>query len=225
MSFFRSALSSSQRRRLGEQERDSDELVRAPTTLKESISYVEDIVIYTKKRYLIAMTAGSLLLVSACVYPLIYGYNISGRDSLGRFFKAITPEIFYIGAPMFSLALIYLGYGLLKPTPSVIINQEGIVDNVSAFGAGLIRWDEIESVFVYRIMDNAFLGIVPVNLDAVLARQPTMKRFLFRMNKGMAPAPFAISGGGLPMSVEELLSRIESYREALSQDRAGELIH
>lgn len=186
---------------------------------------MEDIVIYTKKRYLMAMAAGSLLLVSACVYGLVYGYNISDRDSVGRFFKAITPEIFYLGAPVFSLGLIYLSYRLLKPAPSVIINQEGIVDNASAFGAGLIRWEEIESMFIYRVMDNPFLGIVPVNLETVLARQPTMKRFLFKMNKGMAHAPFAISGGGLPMSVEELLSRIESYREALLQDRARELIH
>jgi hypothetical protein len=186
---------------------------------------VENIVIYTKKRYLLAMAAGSLLLVSACVYGIVYGYNISGRDSLGRFFKAITPEVFYIGAPVFGLGLVYLGYRLLKPTPAVIINQEGLVDNASVFGAGLIRWEEIEGMFVYKVMDNAFLGIVPVNLDDVLARQPTMKRFLFKMNKGMAHAPFAISGGGLPMSVEELLSRIESYREALLQDGARELIH
>jgi hypothetical protein len=186
---------------------------------------VEDIVIYTKRRYLLAMAAGSLLLVSACVYPLIYGFDISGRDSLGRFFELITPEIFYIGAPVFSLGFIYLGYRLLKPKPALIINQEGIVDNTSVFGAGLIRWEEIESMFIYRVMDNAFLGIVPVNLEAVLDRQPPVKRFLFKMNKGMAQAPFAISGGGLPMSVEELLSRIESYREALSQDRAAELIH
>ena len=186
---------------------------------------MEDIVIYTKKRYLLAMAAGSLLLVSACVYGLVYGFNISGRDSLGRFFQAITPEIFYIGAPVFSLGLIYLGYRLLKPAPAVIINQEGIVDNTSVFGAGLIRWEEIESLVVYRVMDNAFLGIVPVDLEAVLARQPTMKRFLFRMNKGMAPAPLSISGGGLPMPVEELLAKIESYREGLSQDRDKELIH
>lgn len=186
---------------------------------------MEDIVIYTKKRYLLAMAAGSLLLVSACIYGIVYGFNISDRDSLGRFFKAITPEIFYIGAPVFGLGLIYLGYRLVKPAPSVIINQEGIVDNVSAFGAGLIRWEEIESMFVYKVMDNAFLGIVPVNVEDVLARQSTMKKLLFKMNKGMAPAPFAISGGGLPISAEELLSRIESYREALSQDRAKELIH
>ena len=186
---------------------------------------MEDIVIYTKRRYLIAMAAGSLLLVGACVYPLIYGFNISGRDSLGRFFELITPEIFYIGAPVFSLAFIYICYRLLKPTPSVIINKEGIFENASVFGAGLIRWEEIESMFIYRIMDNAFLGIIPVNLEAVLARQSPIKRILFRMNKGMAQAPFAIPGGGLPMSAEELLSRIVAYRESHSQDRAQELNH
>ena len=41
---------------------------------------MEDIVIYTKRRYLIAMAAGSLLLVGACVYPLVYEFNISGRS-------------------------------------------------------------------------------------------------------------------------------------------------
>ncbi|HEX6189909.1 MAG TPA: STM3941 family protein [Pyrinomonadaceae bacterium] len=186
---------------------------------------MEDIVIYTKRRYLIAMAAGSLLLVGACVYPLVYGFDISGRDSLGRFFKLITPEIFYVGAPVFSLAFIYICYRLLKPTPSVIINQEGVFENASVFGAGLIRWEEIESMFIYQVMNNAFLGIVPVDLDAILARQPPIKRFLFKMNKGMAQAPFAISEGGLPMSVEELLSRIVSYREALWRDRAEEPVH
>ena len=181
---------------------------------------MEDIVIYPNKRYLISMAAGCLLLVGGCMYPLIYGYNISGRDTLGQFFKAITPEIFYIGAPLFSLFLIYICYRLLKPRPSVIINEEGIFENASPFGAGMIRWEEIESMFVYKIMDNSFLGIVPVNLETILARQSVIKRFLFRMNKGVAQAPFAIPGGGLPVSVEELLAKIQSYRKSLSQDRA-----
>ncbi|MGB7923069.1 MAG: STM3941 family protein [Pyrinomonadaceae bacterium] len=166
------------------------------------------------------MAAGCLLLIGACIYPLIYGFNISGRDALGWFFKAITPEIFYIGAPLFSLALIYICYRLLIPRPSVIINQEGIYDNASAFGAGMIRWEEIESMFIYTIMDNPFLGIIPVNLETILARQSIIKRFLFRMNKGMTQAPFAIPEGGLPMTVEELLTKIQLYRKGLSQDRA-----
>ena len=181
---------------------------------------MKDIVIFPNKRYLLAMAAGCLLLIGGCLYPLIYGYNISGRDALGWFFQAITPEIFYLGAPLFSLPLIYICYRLVKPRPSVIINQEGIFDNASAFGAGMIRWEEIESMFIYKIMENPFLGIVPVNLDTILARQSGIKRFLFRMNKGMSQAPFAIPQGGLPVSVEELLAEIQSYRKSLSQGRA-----
>ena len=190
-----------------------------------SISPTDDIVIYTNKRHLIALGAGCLLLTAGCVYPLLYGYNISDRDALGRFFNAITPAIFYIGAAVFGLGLIYTCYRLIVPRPSVMVNREGVFENSSPLSAGLIRWEEIESMFIYTIMDNAFLGIVPVNLEAVLTRQSPIKRFLFRTNKGMAQAPFCISGGGLPMPVEELLSRIERYREALSQDRAEELIH
>jgi hypothetical protein len=185
---------------------------------------MKDIVIYPNKRSLIGMAAGCSLFVGASLYFIIYGYNISGRDALGQFFKAITPEIFYIGAPLFSLLLIYICYRLLKPAPSVIINEEGIFDNASLFGAGMIRWEEIESMFIYKIMDNPFLGIIPVSLETILARQSSIKRFFFKMNKGMTQAPFAIPESVLPMSVEELLAKIQLYRSSHSQDRAYQVV-
>ncbi len=188
------------------------------------IKPVKDIVIYPSKRYLMAMAAGCLLMIVGCIYPLIYGYEISGRDVLGRFFKSITPSIFYIGAPLFSLPYIYICYRLLKPAPSLIISPEGIFDNASAFGAGMIRWEEIKSMFIYEIMGRPFPGIIPVNLETILARQPAIKRILFRMNKGMTQAPFAIPEGGLPMSAAVLLAKIQSYRERLSQAGASQVI-
>lgn len=154
------------------------------------------------------------------MYGLIYGFNISGKDTLGQFFKLITPEIFYIGAPLFSLLLIYVCFRLLKPSPSVVINEEGMFDNASAFSAGMIRWEEIDRMFIYKIMDNPFLGIVPFNLEPILARQSAIKRFFFRMNKSTTQAPFAIPQAGLPMSVEELLEEIKLYRESLLRNRA-----
>ncbi len=187
--------------------------------MQRKMTPMNDITIYPNKRYLITMTIGCLAMVCACVLPLIYGFELSGRDSMGRFFRAITPEIFYIGAPLFSLLLIYACYRLLVPTPSVIINREGIVDNASVFSAGLIRWEEIERVFVYRIGNNPFLGIVPVDIETVLARQSAIKRFMFRMNKGMTEAPFAIPSGTLSITADELLAKIESYRKDISPDR------
>lgn len=180
---------------------------------------MDEIVIYPKKRYLIAMAGGCLLMIGGCVYPLIYGYDVSGRDALGQFFRSITPGIFYIGIPLFSLLLFYACYRLVRPRPSVVLNEEGLFDNASIFSAGLIRWEEIESLFIYKIMNHSFLGIIPVELETVLARQSRLKRFFFRIDKGMTQAPFAIPEGGLPMTVEELLSKIELYRNGLSPNR------
>lgn len=181
---------------------------------------MKDIVIYPTKHYLMALAAACLLLIGGCLYPLIYGYEISGGDALGEFFKSITPGIFYIGAPLLSLILIYICYRLLKTKPSVIINREGIFDDASILGAGMIRWEEIKSMFIYKVMNNSFLGIIPVDIEVILARQSIIKRVLFKMNKGMSQAPFGIPDGGLPMSAEELLTKIQLYRERLLQDRA-----
>jgi hypothetical protein len=180
---------------------------------------MHDIVIYGSRGYLAAMAAACLLFVGGSVYPLIYGYDVPGGDALGEFFRSVTPGIFYMGT-LFTLPFVYACYRLLKPTPSVIINREGIIDNASALGAGMIRWEEIKGVFIYQVMGKQFLGITPVDVETVLARQSGIKRFFFRLNKGVATAPFAIPEGGLPMTAEELLAKFQLYRNSLSQDRA-----
>ncbi len=142
-----------------------------------------------------------------------------GGDALGEFFKSVTPGIFYLGL-LFALPFVYFCYRLLRHTPSVVINREGIVDNASALGAGVIRWDEIKSIFIYKVMGKPIIGIVPVNVETILARQSGIKRFFFRMNKGMTTAPFGIPEAGLPLTAEELLAKIQLYRESVSQTRA-----
>jgi hypothetical protein len=56
-------------------------------------------------------------------------------------------------------------------------------------------------------------------MKTVLACQSIIKRFFFRIGKGISSAPFAIPEGDLPTSVEELLVKIQLYRESLSQER------
>jgi len=179
---------------------------------------MSELVIYPKTRSLLMMIGGCLLLIVACVYPLVYGFEIEGRDSLGRFFAGITPEIFYIGAPLFTLPFLYLCYRLVKPAPSIVVNEEGILDNASAFGAGLIRWEEIKSMFIYEFMGHKFLGIIPVDEQTILARQSPIKRSLFKMGSQGQPAPFAIPGTVLPMPVEELLAKIQLYQQRPTED-------
>ena len=173
---------------------------------------MKDIVIYSHRWYL-KIAGISLLMVSLSVYPLIYPFEITGQDVMGQFFKSITPGLFYISAPLFSLPLLYTCYRLLKRSPALMISQEGIFDNASIFSAGMIRWEEIKSLFIYNVMENRLLGIIPVDIETILARQSKVKRFLLTIGNNSSRAPFAIPEDVLPMSLEEFLSKIEMYRK------------
>ena len=172
---------------------------------------MDDIVIYASKLKLLGMAAACLVFEGFFVHFLLYG--LSERPGP---FKAYIPAILYLGAPVIGLLFIYLCYRLLNPKPAVVINREGIFDNASPFGVGLIRWEEIKSVFTYQVMNNSLLGIIPVDLDAIIARQSAIRRFFFKLGGKGSPAPFAIPGSVLPMTAEELLKKIQAYQRARS---------
>ena len=171
---------------------------------------MDDIVIYASKLKLLGMATVCLAFEGFFIHFLNYGL-FEGRAP----FKEYIPAILYAGGPVMGLLFIYLSYRLLRPKPAVVINREGIFDNASLLGAGLIRWEEIKSVFTYEVMNHSVLGIIPVDLETIVARQSGIKRFFFRMGKGLdSRAPFVIPGSILPMSAEELLTKIHAYKKA-----------
>ena len=174
---------------------------------------MNEVVIYPKKVKLFAVAMASLLFVILGFY---LGQN---HEEMGLPLRvAIIAS--YVGIPFFGLCLVYAVYRLLMPKPAVVISDEGIFDNASAVGAGMLRWEEIAEVFAYDFMGQRMLGIVPVDEEAVLRRQSPLKRVMAKMNKGIAPAPFNIPQTVLPISVDELLSKVEERRRHTPVGRA-----
>ena len=173
---------------------------------------MNDIVIFAKKTKLLGLGLVCLVFEAIFVIFFVYGFP-DDRESSGSF----VPVVLIIGALMFGAILIYVCFRLLNPAPVVIINREGIVDNASAFSAGLIHWYEIRTMFVYQVVNEPMLGIVPFDTQPIIARQSPVKRFFFKLLKaGSEGAPFSIPGTMLPMSAEELLAKILQYHEKLS---------
>ena len=166
---------------------------------------MNEVVIYPKKLKLLAIAMASLLFV---IFGFYLGQNRVAMEVPVWKFIVIA----YVGIPFFSLCLVYAIYRLLVPKPAVVISDEGIFDNASAVGAGMLKWEEIAEVFAYDFMGQRMLGIIPVNEAVVLARQSRLKRVMAKMNKGIAPAAFNIPQSVLPISVDELLSRVEERR-------------
>jgi len=160
---------------------------------------MNEVIIYPSRWKLLGYAAGSLVFVLFGVYAFVRGASLP--------FLVLT---FYVGVPLFGLLFAYAVYRLCVRRPLLIISDEGLFDNASAVGAGLLRWEEIAQVYRYEMAGQQFIGIVPADVEAVIARQPPLKRLMARVNRGM---PFNIPQIMLPMPVEELYLLILKRRQ------------
>ena len=136
--------------------------------------------------------------VSMMLYPPKYGW-------WGRFIGLVTTGFF--GAVVLSIF-----YRLVRPVPAITINAEGIIDNASGLGVGLIPWDQIGEVREYQVENQVFLGIFPKDVDALIKTQPKWKRTAIRANLKMGAAPVNIPQASLGMKVSNLVREIERRR-------------
>ena len=166
---------------------------------------MDDIVVYPSKSKLLGIALAALIFAAAGLWTGIQGKEI-GLSGLLIFVAA------YLGVPFFLGCMVYAIYRVAVPRPSVIINAQGIYDNATLTGAGMIQWEEIAKIIHYQYMGQQFLGIIPADIQAVITRQPFLKRMVMRRSMGMVQAPFNIPQNILPMTAEELLARIRRFR-------------
>lgn len=172
---------------------------------------MDEIVIYPSRRRLTLSLAGSIGFVAlGCLMLAKPG---------DRFSPLVVTCIAWSAILFFGLIAVYVIYRLLRPSPAVVINRDGIFDNASASGAGLISWDEVQEVFLDELMGNKMLSIIPRDFDVILARQPRHKKYLMRLNSGFVKAPINIPQVSLPISVEALHSQILDFHTAWVMQR------
>ncbi|MDO7269118.1 STM3941 family protein [Shouchella clausii] len=158
----------------------------------------------------------ALLCTLAFLLTALTAVLAMNQESLVQGSAGIFETLFPIVAPVaivfFGLCFIYLLYRVLKPKPSLHINQEGIIDNASAAGAGLIRWEEVDRYFIYSVLGQHFLGIVPKDIDRVLAKQKGFKQMAMRMNQGFE-APINIPAQGISVPLDQVIIYMEQFME------------
>ena len=106
--------------------------------------------------------------------------------------------------------------------PIVSLSSQGITINTIGTHVGFLRWDEIKDVYTYNL-GYRFVGITLNDPNAVYARIGLKRSWLLRSNALVAPlykpfrarvAPINIPQEYLPMSADELLAQIQTYRAA-----------
>jgi hypothetical protein len=161
------------------------------------------LVVYPRRGKLALLALGALAFV---ISGLVIGAAASWRP------YPVTVVATYVGVPFFGFCLLHLLSRLVVRRPAVVVSEEGIWDNATALGVGMIRWEEVRDVRATSFGTHRMVAIVPKDDAAILARQPPPKRLAMRMNKRLATYLICIPEQTLPMTREELLAEIKRYR-------------
>jgi len=168
---------------------------------------MDDIIIYPSTGKMAFLAFGSLAMAVGCGSMVVFQKEMEVPD--GVMVVAVLGALMLFGAFFWAL------FRLFNPTPSVIVNRDGITENASAIGAGLIRWDEIAEVTIYKMNYTTNLGIIVTDPESLFRRLPSGKSSLMRASYKLTQCPISIPQSTLPVSAEDLAQQIIAYRQSL----------
>ncbi|MED4083202.1 hypothetical protein P4637_20695 [Halalkalibacterium halodurans] len=175
-------------------------------------------IVYPGKERMLLLSILSLAFVAGSIWVALNQESILEE---ARGITSVTapflPVVVAVSIPFFSLCTVYLVYRLVKPKPSLRIDQEGIYENASFVGVGQIRWDEIERIVMYSVMGQKMIGIIPKDFEPFLERQSGVKRALLNMNK-KKDIPVSIPQNASDIPLEAVL---EFAQQFIDQEKIG----
>lgn len=116
-----------------------------------------------------------------------------------------------------SAGIFFFTRKLFDKKPGLIINEDGIYDNTSAFKFGFIPWSDISMIYDHEIKISAlskqrFITIGLNHPEKYISREArTMKRKLLEANAKNFGSPVHLSTNGLKINHKELFQLIQSY--------------
>jgi hypothetical protein len=161
------------------------------------------VLIYPSRGKLILLLAGALLFVVAGIFMIRSGGT------------ALT-VLGVVAVAFFGSALPYFAYRLMRPRPSVIVDQSGIHDHASVACAGFIPWHEVRRYRTRLVGTQPMLAITVTDPGALLARVSPPRRLLMKANHRMVGTPVNIPQVGLPIKIDQLGRELDAFRSSSS---------
>jgi hypothetical protein len=110
---------------------------------------------------------------------------------------------------IFLALLIFLSYKIIKKTVGLIINDEGIHEQISALSVGVVRWDEMSGFGVKKQIGVPFIVIYLKDKEEFMNRFSGLKKATIKKNAESFGTPVAISTVMLKMKKDELIQLFE----------------
>jgi len=123
------------------------------------------------------------------------------------------------GVIMGVLGIYFTVKKMFDSKPGLVLSEEGVYDNTSAFQFGLIPWSDISGVYERTIQASIaskqrFVTIGLVSPEKYISKETNvLKRKLLEVNAKNYGSPIHISTNGLKIKHDELLKLVKEYFE------------
>lgn len=174
----------------------------------------ERIIIQPNRRRLLGLVAGQEIVIVGCALGLWFALTKSASPLIIVAIGLLL-ALFVLLHPLFVARIIMRG-------PTLVIGPDGVLDCGSQIvaGRGLLRWDEIVTVFEYSYKPQRIsptyrmLMFVLTDLKAVRDRQPFIKRALGFLGRGQLPGTIILVRALLDQPPGALAERIKRYAKS-----------
>ena len=161
----------------------------------------------------IKLSKGKILLIllgSVCFIALGLQFLSLDIETIKAQRKVNSPLIVYtVGLLTAGFSVLTFSAALRKlidQKPGLVFVNDGILDNSSAVSAGLIRWEEIDSIHQIEVTSQKFLAILVKDPKKYLSRGNLFQRFLNKQNAKLCGTPITISSNTLQIKFEDLIN-------------------
>ncbi|MCS3797534.1 STM3941 family protein [Niastella sp. OAS944] len=170
-----------------------------------------DIEIPLSKTKLTKLLFFSILFLAGGAWMIIANPQVSNPIFNNAFVKALAA---YGSLIMGVFGIYFFSKKLFDKKPGLIINEQGIYDNSSAFRFGLVPWSDILQVYERTVQKQHFVTIGLVDPEKYISRETNIfKKKLLQVNLKSYGSPIHISTNGLKTNHKDLLNLINSCFE------------
>lgn len=167
----------------------------------------DEIVFPFSPRRLIGIIVGASIVVAFGALALVGSFWARQSDPAVGLLLGSTTILFF--GPCLRWACLKLN----GAAPALRVASDGLYDDSSAIAPGFVAWEDIESIHRSTAYP-CYLCIVPEDVEELLRRQPTWKRWVMRMNARMVGAPITIGASLLDASLDEVEKAITDRLDA-----------
>ena len=124
----------------------------------------------------------------------------------------LTKIIGYCCFVFFGLGVALFAIKIFNKKPGLILNKDGITDQTSAIGIGLIQWSDIKNIYLEKVSEHPFIMIEVKNPQQYLQKQKNpIARRAMEINMQLYKTPLHINISLLNINAADLLDKVQTH--------------